>query len=89
MNSGLYALAGDCATAMEAACAKRLLGPTTKVSKVYFRLSLRSALKSRRRVTVTPGLGRAVGSASTPDRTHRTEMGRPSRPLAVSSISRR
>src|SRR5690606_37247993 len=39
MNSGLYALAGDSATAMAAACANRLEGPITKVSNRYLGLS--------------------------------------------------
>src|SRR2546429_463819 len=39
MNSGLYALAGDSATATLAACANRLDEPMTKVSNVYFGLS--------------------------------------------------
>src|SRR5256885_14069633 len=39
MNSGLYALAGDSATATLAACANRLDEPMTNVSKVYFGLS--------------------------------------------------
>ena len=34
-NKGLYALAGDSATATHAACANLLLLPITKVSKVY------------------------------------------------------
>jgi hypothetical protein len=40
MNSGLYAFAGASATATAAAWAKRLLEPMTKVSNVYFGLSL-------------------------------------------------
>src|SRR5690606_25721767 len=39
MNSGLYALAGDSATAMAAACANRLEGPITNVSNRYLGLS--------------------------------------------------
>ena len=39
MNSGLYALAGDSATATAAAWANRLDEPMTNVSKVYFGLS--------------------------------------------------
>src|SRR6266508_2521126 len=39
MNSGLYAFAGDTATATAAACAKRLEEPMTNVSKVYLGLS--------------------------------------------------
>ncbi len=39
MNSGLYAFAGDSATATEAACAKRFDEPMTKVSNMYFGLS--------------------------------------------------
>src|SRR5947207_2692056 len=39
MNSGLYALAGDSATATEAACANRFDEPMTNVSNVYFGLS--------------------------------------------------
>jgi hypothetical protein len=39
MNSGLYALAGDSATATEAACANRLDEPMTNVSNMYFGLS--------------------------------------------------
>src|SRR5690349_6992364 len=44
MNSGLYALAGDSATATDAACANRLDEPMTNVSKVYFGLSRLPAL---------------------------------------------
>jgi hypothetical protein len=44
MNSGLYAFAGDSATATAAACAKRLLAPMTKVSKVYFWFSRAGSL---------------------------------------------
>src|SRR2546430_11199164 len=39
MNSGLYALAGDSATATEAACANRFDEPMTNVSNMYFGLS--------------------------------------------------
>ncbi len=39
MNSGLYALAGDSATATLAACANRLDEPMTNVSNMYFGLS--------------------------------------------------
>src|SRR3954452_9341544 len=39
MNSGLYAFAGDSATATLAAWAKRLLDPMTNVSNMYFGLS--------------------------------------------------
>src|SRR6185369_14510601 len=39
MNSGLYALAGDSATATAAAWANRFDEPMTNVSKVYFGLS--------------------------------------------------
>ena len=44
-NSGLYTSPGDSATASEAACAKLLFPPTTKVSKVYlgFKLPIYSA----------------------------------------------
>src|SRR5512144_598698 len=38
MKSGLYALAGFSAAARHAACASRLLGPTTKLSNLYFTL---------------------------------------------------
>src|SRR5262247_2713915 len=38
MKSGLYALAGDSATATAAACANRFDEPMTNVSKVYFGL---------------------------------------------------
>src|SRR3954468_12730424 len=40
MNSGLYAFAGDSATATDAACAKRLEEPMTNVSNMYLGLSL-------------------------------------------------
>ena len=40
MNSGLYARAGASAAATAAACANRFYEPITKVSKVYFALSL-------------------------------------------------
>src|SRR5439155_163177 len=39
MNSGLYALAGDSATATAAACANRFDEPMTNVSNMYFGLS--------------------------------------------------
>jgi hypothetical protein len=39
MNSGLYAFAGDSATATDAAWAKRLDEPMTNVSNMYFGLS--------------------------------------------------
>src|SRR5690606_30001566 len=39
MNNGLYALAGDSATAMAAAWANRLDGPITNVSNWYLGLS--------------------------------------------------
>ena len=39
MNSGLYALAGDSATATAAAWANRLDEPMTNVSNMYFGLS--------------------------------------------------
>src|SRR4029453_1963518 len=39
MNSGLYAFAGDSATATEAACANRFDEPMTNVSNVYLGLS--------------------------------------------------
>src|SRR5262245_31134554 len=52
MNSGLYALAGDSATATAAAWAKRLLAPVTKVSNVYFGL--------RRAASIVPLTGLAV-----------------------------
>jgi hypothetical protein len=39
MNRGLYAFAGDSATATDAACANRLDEPITNVSNMYFGLS--------------------------------------------------
>ena len=52
MNSGLYAFAGDSATATAAACANRLDEPMTNVSNVYFGLS---RLPPRRRGRAGPG----------------------------------
>ncbi len=40
IKSGLYDFAGASATASEAACAKRLLFPITKVLKVYLGFSM-------------------------------------------------
>ena len=48
MNSGLYAFAGDSATATDAACAKRLDEPMTNVSNVYFGFSRLPPASSRR-----------------------------------------
>ena len=60
MNSGLYAFAGDSATATAAAWANRLDEPMTNVSKVYFGLS-RFPLAVRLRAPVVaarPGAAR-------------------------------
>src|SRR6185437_3485932 len=46
-NSGLYALAGASDTATAAACANRFDAPMTKVSNVYFSLSLVCELDAR------------------------------------------
>src|SRR4051794_35393852 len=46
MNSGLYAFAGDSATATDAAWANRLDDPMTNVSNVYFGLSRLPALSA-------------------------------------------
>src|SRR4051794_18561102 len=68
MNSGLYAFAGDSATATEAACANRFDEPMTNVSKVYFgfsRLPPVSAGVVRRSPRPVPGpIGRGGGGTS-------------------------
>src|SRR5258707_4364781 len=61
MKSGLYALAGDSATATEAACANRFEEPMTNVSNMYFGLSrlpsdgLDDCRRSSRPVPPPPG----------------------------------
>src|SRR5919202_1198332 len=54
MNSGLYAVPGDCATARAAATARPLAGPTTRLSK-----------RKRGSSSVAPmvGGGRSLGGA--------------------------
>jgi hypothetical protein len=54
MNSGLYAFAGDSATATEAACANRLDEPMTNVSNMYFGLSRLPSLPPDRVAAVGP-----------------------------------
>ncbi len=74
MNSGLYAFAGDSATATAAACANRLDEPMTNVSNVYFGFSrlppestpgLAPGRRSSRPVPA-PGRGRPGGSVKEP-----------------------
>src|SRR5437870_436693 len=73
MNSGLYAFAGDSATATAAACANRLDEPMTNVSNVYLGLSrfpLVSVaiwpLDGRRSSRPVPATGERGGTLSTP-----------------------
>src|SRR5262245_19581248 len=68
MNRGLYAFAGDSATATEAAWANRFEEPMTNVSNVYFGLSRLppvSGVAGRRSSRPVPGtLGRGGGGMS-------------------------
>ncbi len=57
MNSGLYFRAGVSATARAAACANRLDGPITKVSKVYRGLMSCTGASA-------PAMGCGVGGAT-------------------------
>ena len=80
MNSGLYAFAGDSATATAAACANRLDEPMTNVSNVYFGLSRAGSTRACRR-------GRSRGRRRPVHPRHRLlgDLVRPDRSAALSS----
>ncbi|GAA4913414.1 hypothetical protein GCM10023223_35750 [Stackebrandtia albiflava] len=72
MNSGLYAFAGDSATATAAACANRFDEPITKVSKLYFGFNRLACATggvacrgSLRNTPVRSGAGSAAGGGGT------------------------
>ena len=64
MNSGLYAFAGDSATATDAAWANRLDEPMTKVSNVYFGLSRLPPVRPRASARCAGRRGRCRGSTA-------------------------
>src|SRR3954471_14983008 len=77
MNSGLYALAGDSATATDAAWANRLDEPMTKDSNVYFGLSRLPAVSAGRLPRLSP---RPVPGPTPRAGSSRMFVGRPVRP---------
>src|SRR5689334_1016239 len=69
MNNGLYALAGDSATATAAACAKRFDDPMTKVSNMYFGFSrlpsgVAAGVRRSSRPVPAPDRGGGTGAES-------------------------
>src|SRR3954468_3326315 len=80
MNSGLYAFAGDSATATDAAWANRLDEPMTNVSNVYFGLSRLPAVSPGRLPRLSP---RPVPGPPPRAGSSRMFVGRPVIPLSA------